>query len=285
MQKQILFNQDEHTCFGVDTYSTKVSPIASDIASEFISLNPLHPNTRRNDQNVAVFRNILIEIDVNSLEKQLEFIQKSLIPKSYITFSGKKSIHCIISLEDPCKTKTEYDNLVKTVYSTLDPKNKWIDTSCKNPSRFTRQAGVTRASTGLVQSELFSGARVSQAEIHEWLLTRIPLRDMAAALLGFTPIKSLMQPRIGAGGKAELTNRSKLFLETGDSGNRGWRNEAFFLCCDAARSGYTVDEVYELLHSVDGVLEADSTRIPEDAYSKVLNDGEVGIKLIGLTAN
>jgi hypothetical protein len=272
----ILFDPHESVCFGATAYDTAVTLVTDAPQTQYVALNPLH--SRRLDANVVAYRNILVELDEGTIDEQVEALTASGIPASVITHSGGKSLHCIISLQQPLLTRIDYDNMVQAVYAAFKSP---IDTSCKNPSRFTRLAGAIRPSNGVTQELLMANGRIDNGAVVAWVVGRLGALQATKLLYGWRPLKSVMAPKRAENGKAELTLRSKQFLET-KSSQQGWRNEAFFFCCDAARSGYEVDEIRDMLEAVDGYLESDSERIPMDAYNKVAAAGDLGIKLLDI---
>jgi len=169
----LLFDQNEKTCFARDAKGTRVKsvPGKSDV---FFSINALHPTEdlapsmpyhkpdkpRRADANVVTFRNFLIEIDDMPLGKQISYV-KNLVPFSTAVYSGGKSYHFIISLETPCETYVEYMSIAERIAKHV-PK---LDPSCKNPSRLSRIPNVMRPDTGKAQELLFVGGRVPNREL------------------------------------------------------------------------------------------------------------------------
>jgi hypothetical protein len=115
---------------------------------------------RRADVNVTAFRSFLFEMDSIGLEDQLKILSASEIPFSSIVYSGGKSYHAILSLEnclfgdlieDEIGDKAkEYKRVWKRLRAKIDyagqrvgialPKHatSFVDSSCQNPSRFTR---------------------------------------------------------------------------------------------------------------------------------------------------
>lgn len=180
----LLFDKEQVTCFAEDPFGVKVGeqPKEQDI---FFSINALHPTEdmqpikhwhaadkpRRADANVVCFRNFLIELDNMELDKQEQYVLDKL-PISTQVFSGSKSYHFIISLEQPLRDYSEYMEYAARIHEML-PK---IDSACKNPSRLSRLPGAVRPDTGLKQELLYVGERVPNAQL-DTLLPAAPIYD------------------------------------------------------------------------------------------------------------
>jgi len=173
----ILFNDSEETCFASNPYEIDIDfmPLRQDI---FFSINPMHAT--RADINVVSFRNILIEIDTLPLAQQIDYVTSKL-PVTSIVFSGSKSYHFIISLEEPCKDRADYDQLVARIYELLPE----ADRSARNPSRFSRLPGAIRPETGKEQSLTYLGSRISRAKIESALPPPKPPKQHTQTEPGF----------------------------------------------------------------------------------------------------
>jgi hypothetical protein len=176
----ILFQPGEVSCYTDKATGTSVSSGPQD-ADLFVCVNALHPyqdlapsqpwhrdnRPRRADVNVVSYRNFVLELDKGTLEEQYALVTARL-PVSTITFSGSKSLHFIVSLEQPLTSNAEYRTMAERLL-TLVPE---ADPSCRNPSRLTRIPGPTRPDTGLKQKLMEIRARVSNAEL-ETLLPQV----------------------------------------------------------------------------------------------------------------
>lgn len=175
-----LFEPSELVCVSRDAYGTFLSgqyDVHPD--SVFFSINPLH--TSRADANVTCFRNILLEIDSLPLSAQREYLDGLKIPYTSVVYSGSKSMHFIISLDNPCSTKEEYDTLVKRLHKLASK----VDPTSKNASRFSRFPGAKRIATGKVQELVFLGNRVSRTAFEALLPAIDPPKAYAVQPKGF----------------------------------------------------------------------------------------------------
>lgn len=175
---RILFDPGEATCYATSMYDVEATlrPVKG---AELVCVNPL--KGYRKDANVATFRNIVIELDKGTVEAQLAYIKHIELPHSTLTFSGGKSVHCIISLETPAADIAEYRRWVELAYTSYG-QNK-LDSSCKNPSRLTRLAGAMRKDKKVVQTSLYVGHRIPNDTFFAWCISRLGMKTYRSLLL------------------------------------------------------------------------------------------------------
>lgn len=113
------------------------------------------------DKDVSEFRHCLVEFDSVSKEKQLAILEASKLPIATLTDSGGKSLHALIRID--AIDREDYDKKVAKIYSYLAPYG--LDASNKNPSRWSRIAGVMR--DGKEQSLL--AISMGTATFDDWL--------------------------------------------------------------------------------------------------------------------
>jgi len=82
----------------------------------------------------------LVEFDKIPLELQLSLLASLVWPVSMIISSGGRSYHALVLAN--CRTRSDYDNRSEWIYSHL-AKFK-VDTSNRNPSRYSRLPGCRR---------------------------------------------------------------------------------------------------------------------------------------------
>ncbi len=272
-----LFNADERVCFAWQSNDTAIIPLTSwtEQRSPWLSVNPIDgecdndPESsilpwaratlpRRADCNVIAFRNFLIEMDKVPLQEQIGIIRDCKMPFTTSVFSGKKSIHFIISLTDPCIDKEEYILLAETIHRAIPAK---VDTACKNPSRLTRNPGVIRKDTGKEQKLIEVRNRIVKQEVIDWAASR-----------GVTPqVKPVKEQKINSTKIPEAWVTK--FLLTGAA--VGTRNEkAFKVACSLARSGFSESEATQLMIWVPGLCvnmkeQNEIIKTVHSAYQKV----------------
>src|SRR6185369_16107260 len=169
----VLFEPGEQTCFADTIKGTAVSlhPKHDD---EFFSINALYSNRdenpiepwhsenkpRRADHNVASFRNFLIELDNMPLAEQIDYVTKR-IPVTSIVYSGGKSYHFIVSLEQALANAEQYLEVARRIQLAVPA----CDRACKNPSRLSRLPGAIRKDTDRVQDLVALGSRIPVAAL------------------------------------------------------------------------------------------------------------------------
>lgn len=150
---EILFDKGEYTCFAPNKYGTKVYSAHSKgpkAETEFYSINPHIKGTTRAGANVESFRNILIEIDLDSEGNEISrkdqeaMFQKLNIPYSTMVWSGGKSYHAIISVIEGFEDRSHYEQAVLACYRVLQNNGVPNDEQVKDPSRLSRCAGSLR---------------------------------------------------------------------------------------------------------------------------------------------
>lgn len=197
----VLFDVSESGCVG-GMYSSSVGKINPEPGPEFFAVNPLDPGVdhvhflkdsyeenvgRRADMNVTSFRNFVFEMDSMPYDDQLQIFTKCRIPFSSIVFSAGKSLHAVLCLEkgldlvphrqeSVMSYKAVWERLAAAIdwdakamgYSLPDGKPSFVDSACKNPSRFTRFPNSIRAGKGK-QELLFLGNRMNNDEFEKML--------------------------------------------------------------------------------------------------------------------
>jgi hypothetical protein len=246
----LLFDKEDSTCFsetpkGIQIYSLNHSLIRRSGSEAFFSINPMDPSKTRADSSVISYRNILVEMDKISLEKQSQHISEIGMPYSTAVYSGSKSIHYIISLEYPLADEQLYRALVKRVYKAVGDDK--VDHSCKNPSRFSRFPGHVRLDTGNEQKLLAVNSRVSNTALNHWLIDRgAPEEELWDNL---TP-----EPRSTFKNPARLYTSTRYFLMYG-APNGEWNPKLFKASADLCRCGYTEGEALIELRKITGFLD------------------------------
>lgn len=274
-----LFDTQEHTCFAWNNNDTSVLSVSAwpEQRSPWLCLNPISNDCdscpensilpwartllpRRADCNVVAFRNILIEMDQVPLENQFTIIREIKMPFSSSVYSGKKSIHFILSLTDPCLTHEEYSMLVDMVHHSILAK---VDGACKNPSRLTRNPGVMRNETNKLQKLIEVRNRVDKQMVIEWTESR-----------GVKPVvKTQPQP--------PDTNISKIppawvigILRNGVAvGDRN--NTMFRVACALARVGFGEYEILNMIIAIPGMNDLPQREIMVTVKSAITRAGNM----------
>jgi len=191
----ILFDKDEKTCYG-NRYANEVLALPPKEKHEYFCINPLDTQhdhgylqkegrdydiPRRADFNVSKFRNFMFEMDTVSLVDQIRILKGCGIEWTTIVYSGGKSYHAILSLEEPLEAEhhsfagvQSYKAIWQRIAAYVDDYAgvKVIDTSSKNPSRLSRFPMFTR-DNGNLQAVIQILPRIKKLEFEE-LLSNCP---------------------------------------------------------------------------------------------------------------
>lgn len=116
---------------------------------------------RNGDNSKGEFRNFLVEFDDIGIDEQLALVDKLHLPYSTAVFSGGKSIHYVISLEEPL----EYDEYLK--YFNIIQQLTLCDTANKCKVRYSRLPTVYR--DGTEQKLLEVNKRIPNDEFFRWI--------------------------------------------------------------------------------------------------------------------
>lgn len=278
-----LFNPDERTSFeetgkeSQDVVEIALFNAESDSA-QFFCINPLdvkdnNPNPdkmwhstdkpRRDNLNIAAYRNFLIEFDGLPLEKQLDYINSVGMPWTTCTYSGGKSYHFIISLADDLRSEAEYKAIFKRLYYALDEQN---DKACGNPSRLSRLAEAKR-DNGKIQELVNVKGKVALSALNAWLSSR-PQPPAEPEY-----IQSLYIPENGE--KGRLSKRALAFIENG-AGEGRRHGELVWTLIDLKSQGFPLQEALDLLTPIlkrIGIYDRDKATIAAVYANKAYKTG------------
>jgi len=204
-----LFSGHDHIVVG-DRFNTKPELLGNAIEKSEIgygpplyTVNPIHhsidfgwsydpkkyqPNKpRRADINCSSLKNLMFEIDGIPLDDQLELLYRSGIPWTAIVFSGNKSYHALLSLEDDLGAPhtqegvEQYKQVWKRIAGLINAEytgkivslsDGVLDEATKNPSRFSRFPNSMRS--GHRQRIEFMGTKCSMVTLNK-ILEKCPL--------------------------------------------------------------------------------------------------------------
>lgn len=113
-----------------------------DEAGAWIHFNPLDGHGV-GVQNVTAFRYALIESDTMSLGDQERCLRELNIPVKFLTYSGNKSLHALVSID--AHSLEEYQRRVQLLHTYLANYGYLVDSQNKNPNRMTRMPGALRS--------------------------------------------------------------------------------------------------------------------------------------------
>jgi len=195
---------------------------------KWVCVNPIKPRHTRAAKNVETYRNFLVEFDCGSIEEQWKWIDTYGVPYATVVFSGNRSLHAVISLNDGV-TKDEYRKIARMLKLALPN----ADSACFEPARLTRmpcgmQPMVRRAKT------------ISLAALYAWLEDKgIPkeTEDLSAISHG----KDLVPDKI---------TKSTVNLLSGNTPKEDGHRVALQAAKNLMEVGYSQAEVISILSGV-----------------------------------
>ena len=128
-----------------------------------LALNPI--NGFRCDENVYKFRSFLIELDADTIENQIAYIKTMKMPYSAMVWSGSKSVHTLITLDQDLGSLDTYKYIAKWLLSIMSK----ADQQTTPPSRCIRMPGAIRPETGNKQILLEIKNRISLDDLYSFL--------------------------------------------------------------------------------------------------------------------
>ncbi len=246
---EILFNPGEFICWSGDVYGTTLYSVEDmpAVTPQFFVINPLMADRR--DTNCTALRNILVEFDSGTIEEQAKLLLSSGLPYSTLVHSGNKSLHAIISLEEPIATLAYYKTIAKKVILKIG-----ADVANQNPSRFSRTPGALR-----------DGQEQRLLEVNQ----RVPLTALLA-WIGPETLYNYMPTSEQIRTDKLLPIRVKAFLTYGAP--NGARNiELYKNACEMFRAGFTEHEIYDAVIKVLDLPEREIRQCIQSARRVVLS--------------
>jgi len=178
---ETMFDSEEEVCVSSTKYGYSSVPLHDVISKEvveivskdgemiplevsdikMISINPIKGH--RNDENVTSFRNFLIEMDDGDMNDQLKYVKEMKLPYSVCVFSGSKSIHFGLCLNESLPSIDIYRFYANWILNVMSQ----ADQMTKNPSRNIRFPNNYR--DGHLQKLLSVRPRISLDDLKFWL--------------------------------------------------------------------------------------------------------------------
>jgi hypothetical protein len=199
-----------------------------------VCLNPLKEGVR-NDQNIASFRNFLIEMDISDQKSQIEYLKRAGLPYSAMVWSGNKSVHTLIALEQSLPSLKAYKTIAQWILNILP----LTDQNMTTPSKCLRVPGAIRPDTGKVQQLLELNRRISLKELADWLNkhpSSKPKEHKKRQMAGEADI-SAVRPWA-----ALMLKEAKAGFPGGQGRNHSW----FVLAAEFANAGFSEDKTIEI---------------------------------------
>jgi hypothetical protein len=248
----LMFRPGERICVSPDKFAyhcvplenafkekvTLVSPNPSvpirECLSDELTLVSLNPsNGFRSDHAVTAFRSFLIECDTAPLAQQVSYIRSLGLPYSAQIFSGSKSIHTLITLNQDLPDEPTYRLFAEWILNIATA----ADQQTKNASRSVRVPGAIRPETGKKQVLVdFKGP--------------VDIKDLAAWLAKHPEAKPRKAEKRKVSGTASLKNVKPWVIKLLTNGldpTKGRNQQWFAVAVELCLSGYPEDEVVDWL--------------------------------------
>lgn len=245
---KLLFNEGEEVYASPDKYSSKwneqkqewdIYRPSVDVSkvnthnTVLLGINPIK-GVKRSDENVTAFRSFLIEMDGMGLPQQLEYIKQSGLPYSACIFSGNKSLHFAVTLDQDLPNIEYYRFLAKWILASL-PK---ADQATKNPSRAIRFPGVNRPG-GKKQVAIEIGERINLAKLRHYLSKFPDAMPKQEKILDISYKEE---------DYSSLSTWVLMGLKNGFDFEIGRNNRWFSVAVEFGKSGFNLDKTISLLH-------------------------------------
>ena len=273
---QLVFEPNESTCFTNSVNGSWVYNIEHYRNKPcFFCINPLDPYKdnnpvkvyhnkdvpRRADDNIVAYRTFLVEMDKVPLAQQKKHIKAIKMPYSTVVFSGGKSYHFLIVLEDPCQSLDEYKEYIKRIQRAVGL--NLVDKSTKNPSRLSRYPGAYRQDKDQYQTLEYVGNRVSKQELEDWLIS---LRVYKQKPKANKPKRTIKDDELPS--KSNLLPFTLKFLANG--AKEGERNQSLYrAACDYATCNFPIEKAIEDLGNLSNLEENEVELCIESAYTRL----------------
>ena len=138
-------------------------------------INPAHitPSNGVSNATVDVYRTFLFELDEGTLQEQASFWKRTKIPASAMIYTGGKSIHVLLTLEEPFNSLELYQAFHRTIVQRLSLNfGARPDADTCQPNRTTKIPGFNRPTKdgqpGQDAKLLMLDRRISIEEFKQW---------------------------------------------------------------------------------------------------------------------
>ena len=254
---KLFFNEGENVCVSHNGYGyhsitqrdieagliEQISPnekieneTITDNDITLMSLNPVEGYRR--DENVTAYRSFMVEMDDGTLEEQKKYIEESGLPYSYCCFSGNKSLHFGIVLDEDIPTYALWVDIAEWILNILDK----ADQMTKNPTRSIRFPDSQRKDgKQLVQQLVYMGERVSHNKLAKFL-SKHPEKNPAEIRKRERP----KTPRMFVNGIPKWVADK---LEHGIDESKGRNNEWFAIAMELAKCGFDDEKMIDYCES------------------------------------
>lgn len=198
-----------------------------------VALNPI--KGWRQDMSCTAYRSFLVEMDYGPIEDQMKYAKQIGLPYSAAIFSGNKSIHFLITLDQDLPSYEVYYHLAEWILNIAT----MADPNTKNPSRSIRIPGHERE-PGKFQKLMEIKGPTKLADLSAWLKLHPgakPVKNEKREISD-TPIDLLNM-------KPWVAYRLVHGLDATQGRNKQW----FSIACEFALGGYSEDDTIDMLRN------------------------------------
>jgi hypothetical protein len=196
-----------------------------------VALNPI--KGFREDLNCTAFRNFLVEMDSGPLAQQLDYIKGSGMPYSAVMFSGNKSLHFLISLDQDLPRESIWRTLSEWMLNVVT----LADPLTKNPSRSIRMPEAWREPNKLQRLVEFKGP-VKAQDLVAWL-NRYPSSKPVT--------REKKEYKEGEHDFSRIKGWVINALKNGLNPTKGRNSQWFAIACEFALAGFSEDDTMTIL--------------------------------------
>lgn len=195
-----------------------------------VALNPI--NGWRNDESCTAFRNILVEMDAGPARAQLEYIKSMKLPYSAAIWSGNKSIHFLISIDQDFPSEEVYRTFAMWILKALP----MADQKTFNPSRSIRIPGSYRE-PGKKQRLIEYKGPVKLKDLAQWAM------EHPEAM----PVTKKVRPKSNFFDFDDLRPWVKIRLANGLDKRKSRNGQWYAIAFEFALSSYSYDDTIKIL--------------------------------------
>lgn len=249
---ELMFRPGETVCVSHNKYGFHSLPLESVMADQDITLVPPSPEHKdevvhtselimlalnpirgqRLDDNCYAFRNFLVELDFGALSQQKAYIDHIGLPWSACVFSGGKSLHYLISLDQDIPTEAIYRDIYQWMLNILT----FADQVTKNPSRGIRIPGAYREH--------------DKKQILVGLNGPVKLEELLVWLNRYPSAKPKPVEKRVASGTRDITALKPWVADkliNGLDSRKGRSNQWYSIAYEFALSGFSEDDTIDVL--------------------------------------
>lgn len=247
----LLFKDGEEVCVSPDSFGYQSIPLSELSLGSFVlsaqtekqqprfcnfsdivlvAMNPV--KGPRKDENVTAFRTFMVELDEGDLGEQFEYVKGKGLPYSACVFSGGKSLHYAITLDQDLPTYKIWRFYAEWILKVMER----ADQQTKNPTRSIRMAGNMRDGAEMKMVD-FKGP-IALDDLKNWLskyLALMPVEREKAVINTEAPELEMLPEWV----KNELT----MGIDTSKGRNNRW----FAIAYECGLHGWDEDGTVDAL--------------------------------------